>query len=277
MTPGKAVNRMLFGFRLRLERLPRDYFDLGTYPDSERPAFPRYLNIGALNFDHPLWHRLDKPTDWAPFSSRQQGNIDIAHDLTAGQPLPIATGTLAIAYCSHVIEHLRDDDVRLLFREAYRTLEPGGTLRIVAPDAQLFYGAYARGDHRAFRNALTLYRASSIEQRFLMQFATALVESHPERGPQTCSDEDVRTAFQTMSMEAFFGHFAARVPAHLQERYPGDHVNWFTAEKALHFLREAGFSHPRRSGHGQSCVPALRNRYLFDPYPDHSLYVECAR
>lgn len=271
------LNRFLFPLGLRLERLPRDYYGLADYPERTRPPEPRYLNIGALDFRHPLWHRLDNPTDWGSFATRQSGNVDVPHDLMSGQPLPLADGTLAVAYCSHVVEHLRDQDVQRLFRELHRTLQPGGTFRLVAPDARLFYQAYQRADARLFDSGLRLYPAPSLEMKLLMQFATALLPTHPGGDHPRATDEDVRRVLASTSMEDFFEHFARQVPPSVQERHPADHMNWFTPEKAETMLREAGFTDVRHSSHLQSHLPLLRHPEFFDPYPDHSLYAEVTR
>jgi predicted SAM-dependent methyltransferase len=276
VTPGQLVNRLLFPLRLRVIRLPKDYLDLRLYPEATRPQEPRYLNIGALDFEHPLWHRLDNPTDFGAFARRQR-TIDIRHDLMSGRPLPLPDTTLSIAYCSHVIEHLRDTDVELLFREVYRSLKPGGLFRLVAPNARLFYEAYGRGDQEMFRNGLTLYAAPSIEQKFLMQFATSLVESHPSRNHRKCTDQEVHHVYHAASMEDFFDYFVQMIPVEIQSRYPADHINWFSPERAMTFLRSSGFTRVEPSAFCQSRLAVLRNRHLFDPHPDHSVYIECTK
>ena len=276
MTPGKLLNRILFPFRLRLERLPADYYGLRWYAERARPASPAYLNIGALDFPHPLWHKLDNPTELQAFARRQR-HIDVPHDLTSARPLPLADNSLKIAYCSHVIEHLSDDHVARLFGEVHRTLQPGGTFRVVAPDADLFLRAYLRNDADAFRPALSLYRAETIEQRFLMQFASALVRAHPARLGNRPTDEEIRDQARSRPAAEFFSSLTSRVPVDLQRDHPADHMNWFTPAKTVEMLRKAGLSDVRLSACGQSALPLLRNRYLFDPYPDHSLYVECTK
>jgi SAM-dependent methyltransferase len=269
---------MLHPLRIRLEKLPRprDAFDLPLYPETVRPARPRYLNIGALDFAHPLWHNLDNPTPWDGFSRRQARNVHIPHDLMSGQPLPIASEALAVVYCSHVIEHLRDDDARLLFAEVRRVLEPGGTFRLVAPDMALLHEAYLRRDEHLFRSGLTLYACRSLEQKFLLQFASSLVLSHPAGG-RKYSDEDVRSLFAAMHRDDAFAFLCAEVSTEVQKRHPADHLNWFTPAKTATMLEAAGFSTVRRSAHAQSRLPILRNVRLFDPYADHSLYFECVK
>jgi predicted SAM-dependent methyltransferase len=277
MTLGQSLNRVLLPLHVRVERLPNDVYDLALYPETVKPAVPRYLNVGSLDFPHPLWHKLDNPTDMEEFSRKQHGNIDIAHDLMSGAPLPIADNCLAIAYCSHVIEHLRDADVRGLFREIHRTLAPGGTFRVVAPDARLFHDAYLRGDIHHFRNAVGLYPAPSIEQKLLLQVASSLVQHHPAQGHRKLTDDEIRASVHSMKMEDCFEHFKAMIPMEVQKQHPADHVNWFSVEKVLGMLTEAGFRNAAPSAYLQSHLPVLRNKYLFDPHADHSWFVECTK
>lgn len=220
---------------------------------------------------------MDNLTAWDGFSRRQKGNVHIPHDLLSGWPLPIASDTLAIAYCSHVIEHLRDEDVRLLFAEVKRALKPDGTFRLVAPDMALFHEAYLRGDALLFRSGLRLYDSPSLEQKLLMQFASALVMSHPANGTRKCSDEEIRALFASRQRDEVFEFLCAQVSIEIQKQHPADHINWFTPEKTAALLEAAGFSRVRRSAYGQSSLPILRNVRLFDPYADHSLYFECVK
>jgi predicted SAM-dependent methyltransferase len=277
MRPKQIINKFLFQFRIRIESLPRDYFDLSLYPESSRPSQPKYVNVGALDFPHPLWHNLDNPTDSDQFSRRQHGNIHLPHDLMSGKPLPVSSNTLSIAYCSHVIEHLRTEDVRFLFAEINRALKPGGTFRLVAPDMALFYGAYLRGDEALLQSGLRLYDCRTLEQKLMLQFASALVLTHPAAGHRKYSDEEIRHAIQSKRRDELFEYFEKQAPVQVQKQYPADHINWFTPEKTESLLKAAGFSRVWQSARGQSHLPVLRNVRLFDPYGDHSLYFECVK
>jgi SAM-dependent methyltransferase len=50
--------------------------------------------------------------------------------------LPIADGTGAAVYCSHVLEHLSLDEFRLALRNTHRMLRHGGVFRLVLPDLE---------------------------------------------------------------------------------------------------------------------------------------------
>jgi hypothetical protein len=47
-------------------------------------------------------------------------------------------------------------------------------------------------------------------------------------------------------------------------KHPGNHMNYWTVEKAVAFVREAGFSEAYTSGWGQSCFPPMRDTAFFD-------------
>jgi predicted SAM-dependent methyltransferase len=58
--------------------------------------------------------------------------IDLWLDLRRSLPFP--DQSVAVAYCSHTLEHLFPEDALKLLREIRRVLEPDGVARIVVPD-----------------------------------------------------------------------------------------------------------------------------------------------
>jgi SAM-dependent methyltransferase len=69
------------------------------------------------------------------------------------QGLPIADGSAAGVYCSHVLEHLPRADLPVALRNTLRMLRPGGLFRLVVPDlrwrAERYLMAAARGEAAA--------------------------------------------------------------------------------------------------------------------------------
>jgi SAM-dependent methyltransferase len=51
---------------------------------------------------------------------------------------PFLNDTFDAAFCEHMIEHVPKEYAKILLSEAYRTLKPGGVIRIVTPDCTEF-------------------------------------------------------------------------------------------------------------------------------------------
>jgi predicted SAM-dependent methyltransferase len=91
----------------------------------------QYLNVGCgpkllhgfVNLDYL----------WVP-------GIDLCWDVADGIPLP--NHSLRGIYTEHCLEHLEKSLISAILREFRRLLEPGGTLRVVVPDAELYIDLY---------------------------------------------------------------------------------------------------------------------------------------
>lgn len=83
-------------------------------------------------------------------AARFPGNVEYG-DVLRG--LPVATGSCAGVYASHVLEHLALDDFHVALRETFRILRPGGIFRLVVPDlydlCRRYVAAHDAGDAEA--------------------------------------------------------------------------------------------------------------------------------
>lgn len=96
--------------------------------------------IGARLMKNPLLRWIFRKTgivkmDWSP-------EIYI-HDLR--RPLPWSNDSVDAVYSSHTLEHLSKEAGAHLLTECYRTLKPGGVIRIVVPDLKAFVEQYLEG------------------------------------------------------------------------------------------------------------------------------------
>jgi predicted SAM-dependent methyltransferase len=64
----------------------------------------------------------------------------LSHDLR--RPLPFKDNSLDAIYGSHVLEHLYLNQAEKLLKECFRTLVPGGVVRLVVPDLRSMVLAY---------------------------------------------------------------------------------------------------------------------------------------
>ncbi len=269
--------------RLFKQRLvsTRPLWRLDLYPENDRPRKPRYLNVGAGMWYHPLWHNLDNPVEGYGKSHgfEEYSSLLIRHDLMSGDPLPVEDGSLRAIYSSHTIEHLAGKAVEELFMEAHRTLEPGGVIRIVCPDMNLFVDAYSRGDESflAFCNNCKPGR-HGIEQLFLNMFASALSEMTPDCGVRKMSGAEFRRRFSDGHGLDFLDRILAEIPTDIAATNPQHHSSWYNEDKLMRMLKDANFSKVYPSRYGQSKFEPMRDTAFFDHvHPFESLYVEAMK
>jgi predicted SAM-dependent methyltransferase len=99
------------------------------------------LNLGCGHSAHPDFINLD----WA-----WKRQIDICWDLA--KELPLEDASLSGIYSEHCLEHLPLPVIDRVLADCYRILKPGGVLRIVVPDGEMYltgYSARHNGDSAA--------------------------------------------------------------------------------------------------------------------------------
>lgn len=246
----------------------------------------RFYNIGAGSFKHPYWTNID-------FSTKYYNTIQndfINYNLVEMKPLPIQDNVAEIVYSSHTIEHVSDEAAANMFKESYRILKKGGGIRITTPDALLEYKAYSRKDIRYWYwveqyskhgTWEKLYKIplskASIHQLFLHHFASQLSEIDVDDSiSKKYSDTEISDHFMQNPNVSSLDYFTKQCKFNVE--HPGNHINWWTHEKLISFLKKAGFIAPFISGFGQSTFPPLRDTLFFDnTHPSISLYVEAIK
>lgn len=269
--------------------------DLALYRSEfgdEAVAAKRFYNIGAGRWSHPAWTNVDNPSDWYEEHQESGKNIAIPWDAFAQQPVKIDDSSAELAYCSHVVEHLDNAADRFLLSDVYRSLKPGGVFRIACPDAERAYHAWLRNDRNYF-NWIDRYskpnemerigirkpmRDVSLGQVFLYMIASCTSELHADGVNPRITDAQLEQLQKELSFPELMDNLTQRCTREIQQKYPGNHMNWFSAEKLMGMLRDAGFSDVYSSGYGQSRSAVMRNIYYFDyRRPHFTLYVEAIK
>jgi predicted SAM-dependent methyltransferase len=71
------------------------------------------------------------------------------YHLDATKPWPFPDSSVSHVYGDNMIEHVRVEGARELFRHALRALEPGGGIRLVTPDVRRCAEIYLAGGEQA--------------------------------------------------------------------------------------------------------------------------------
>jgi predicted SAM-dependent methyltransferase len=94
-------------------------------------ARKEYLDIGCGPRTHNSYINLDYA--WRP-------GIDICWDVTKGLPLP--NESVRGVFTEHCLEHLPFMAVDGVLADCWRVLKPGGTIRVIVPDGELYLRRY---------------------------------------------------------------------------------------------------------------------------------------
>jgi predicted SAM-dependent methyltransferase len=92
-----------------------------------------YLNAGCGENINQNFINLDR--HWHP-------EIQLCWDIT--KRLPIQTNSMKGVFSEHCLEHIFYSECCNVLKEFYRILRPGGVVRIVVPDAELYLDLYQK-------------------------------------------------------------------------------------------------------------------------------------
>jgi predicted SAM-dependent methyltransferase len=291
MGVNSAIKQVFSGlFGLKVSALPPYGDDVyySCYPEDSLTKRAFY-NFGAGIWRHKFWTNVDYASDYYNYD---KSLIDIPWDITENKELPVASNSAELVYCSHTVEHLLNEHVAHMLREAYRILKPGGVIRITTPNAALFYWAYKRrdvyfnyhyGHEFPFGSGEHTYSVPRMSLWMVNEIATQLVQGvdgEARTGAkllENCQEID-RIFNESQTMEAAFETICAMINFEHQRKVPGQHVNWWTNEKMSEAYRAAGFNHVIPNVVGGSVAPVMRDVALFDRVdPTFSIFVDAVK
>jgi SAM-dependent methyltransferase len=239
------------------------------------------LNLGCGDRTDPAWVNIDQSARGRlraiPGIRRLVGGPNppgyVNWDLRRG--IPCADGAAAVAYASHMLEHLQQPEADAFLREAYRVLQPGGIARIVVPDLEQLA--------RDYLAALERWRdcgagAGPNEEAYdwsVILLLDQMVRRQPggAMAPWLRARRDLpfvrgmHGIFREIAEGAEHGSVFRKLwrpdPARTGELH-----QWMYDEESLRrALHRAGFREARRTGHLESNIPAWTSYHL-DADPD---------
>jgi predicted SAM-dependent methyltransferase len=128
--------------------------------------------------------------------------IDICWDITR-KPYPLKDNSLDGIFTEHCLEHISFADCEKNLREFYRILKPGGTIRIVVPDGELYADIY----HRR-KNGEEIYMPYEREEGYITPMArmNGIFRNHGHQfiyDFETFSYQLKKTGFKDIKKETF--------------------------------------------------------------------------
>lgn len=246
----------------------------------------RFYNIGAGSFCHPYWTNVDFYSKWYGGGN----TINIHYNLMDLSPLPIEDNCAEIVYTSHTIEHVTNKAVENMFLEVYRILKKDGMFRITAPDAGIHYKIFKEKKYdfhydRAYYSTLEEMKNikinkpmldATIGEIFLHFIATPLSPISTNSSRRKFKDKELEELFLELGLEKAFDYLCSFCG--FDANNAGFHINWWTPNKIIDFLKKAGFSNIYLSSCGQSKSPIMWDLTRFDNVrPTTSFYVEAIK
>jgi hypothetical protein len=119
---------------------------------------------------------------------------------------------------------------------------------------------------------------ASLEQIFLVHFASNASTIHADGAEERVEDESVRKVISEMNFEDAMNFFVSKCSIEKQKKYRQNHVNWWSHDKVFRYLRMAGFDTVYTMSPGQSAAPVMRNTSHFDrTWNNVALYIEAVK
>lgn len=100
------------------------------------------LYEGFLNIGH--WESLGAGSIYKDLNGTHNTYM-LNHDLRHG--IPAKNESLELIYHCHMLEHISYTDGIKFINECYRALKPGGKMRVVVPDLELWINAYSTNNN----------------------------------------------------------------------------------------------------------------------------------
>ncbi len=231
------------------------------------------LNIGSGDWTCEGWTNLDYPSEW--YAKVQKKHKIIPYDIR-NDKLPFEDGCIDVIYCSHVIEHIEDKYIQELFKEIFRVLKKNGVARFCCPDAEFLYQvSKTNSDYWEWRNEwFSSEFYTKDEQPRVIDFFVREVATPKLLGYKNgINEKDYISEFNSMPMNDFLEYLTQDLS--FRNTCVGDHINYWTFDKAAKMLTQSGFNIVIRSKHNSSVCREMQDPQHFDlVYPNMSLYVE---
>jgi len=242
-----------------------------------------YINLGAGIFHLKGWYMLDFDT---PAYNYAKNKKFIQYDINSKTKLPFSNHSVDGIYCSHVIEHFKDDILAHLLAEFDRIVKKNCIVRIAVPDSSIAFRALKNNDHNFFiwdlwNSNQGRYKSFSksipknwpIEYKWLHRFATERVPDDITPSKFKMNIDDLKSVIKKNGYIDLHNN----ISSDLKYRYEfsHNHINWYDYNKLEQIVSLNSNFKIQRSSYLQSIDSQMRVEGHFDTtWPQMTLYVD---
>lgn len=190
--------------------------------------------------------------------------------------LPYPGSAVHNIYCSHVLEHVEKQHVERFLREAFRVLQPGGTLRIAVPDARFLFNVSRMNSDFWSWNSVWSVPGTPREKRLhpldylVQELVTSrfrfVTESLAPLNPSDFENLSYDEAIELLGIEARF----------LPDK-PNYHVSAWDFHSLEQLAKASGFSTVLESKVRGSVSSRMQAVGFDTTHPEMTLYVDCVK
>jgi SAM-dependent methyltransferase len=233
----------------------------------------KFLNFGSGAFFHNRWKNYDYPGQSSYYRSIQgkEGSNFFAIDLCLEKlAIPESDDSVALIYCSHMLEHLDKESSLRFLKECLRILKKGGVMRVALPNTRNdFYLTRCLINQKEMIGSLYENYVADATSHVLTD--TAKLDSEEITG---LLDE---SQFQS---DAFYSKTLAKYPE--ISLFDGNnhdrHINYWEFENLIEATKTIGFRCVVPTYQGSSLALPFTNLHVFDTTEPHiSFYADIVK
>lgn len=257
-------------------RLHSRLFDFDHYYSKNENV--QRINIGAgPYFSKGGWVAIDFLADF-----RNETDSTKYIDLTKCLDI-LPFSDVEAFYLSHTLEHFRLEDAGRLLVAMYKTMRPGGVLRIVVPSADLILDRVRADDIEYFAPYFSYFKNINKEEIKCIDMMYHLLCQPKCRFGETqinANSENITDTDNVKLLAKSNGEILELLNNHsFENNATGSlHLSAYNADLLIQMLLGAGFSNAYQSAFMQSHYGPMRETPLFDgTHPWMSLYIEAVK
>jgi len=230
----------------------------------------KFINFGSGAFFHNRWKNYDYPGNSSYYKSLQgKSNKDFNPINLCNEKLiiPETDNSVALIYCSHVLEHLDKGSSIRFIKECYRILKKGGVLHVALPNS--------KNEFYLLRHLMNQSDVpEDIKKNYLQDVASVIIADTRKLDLENILELMRKSSFDS---NKFYNETIGKHQemSQFKESNPERHINYWDFDNLTIVMREIGFEATIPTYQGNSVAQPFCNLHVFDNTEPHfSFYAD---